>query len=106
MVGAAVSLLMIRIACSCIRCETTRMSLALALVNASQVRSSAVWLRQNSANSPCGPQIGTDQPWLPRPKSSASRIILRAAGLDQSRLFQSIGWKRRCAPTTTGSMLR
>ena len=65
-----------------------------------------VWLRQKSANSPCGPQIGTDQPWLPSPCAIASRIIARACGLDQSSVFQSIGWKRRCAPSTTGSMLR
>ena len=74
-------------------------------MNSAQLASSVAWLTANSANSPCGPQIGIDQPWLPSPWAIASRIISRAAALDQSSVFQSIGWKRRAAPITTGSML-
>ena len=50
-----------------------------------------MWFTQNSANSPCGPQIGTVQPWLPTPWAIASRMNARACGLDQSSVFQSIG---------------
>jgi hypothetical protein len=63
-------------------------------------------LIENIANSPLGPQIGTDQPLVAEPEVERLAHHLAGLRLDQSSVFQSIGWKRRRAPSTTGSIER